>query len=70
MDLATLIGIVGAFGVVVTAIFLGGSFGQFIDIPSILIVIGGGMAATLIRFQLSDIVAAFVTGFKVALLYH
>ncbi|GAB4514591.1 MAG: MotA/TolQ/ExbB proton channel family protein [Roseibium sp.] len=67
MDLATLIGILGAFGVVVTAIFLGGSFGQFIDVPSILIVMGGGLAATLIRFQLADIAAAFVTGFKTAL---
>jgi len=67
MDLATLIGIVGAFGIVVTAIFMGGSFGQFIDVPSMLIVIGGGLAATLVRFQISDIVSAFVTGFKVAL---
>ncbi|WP_305986765.1 motility protein A [Roseibium sp. MMSF_3544] len=67
MDLATLIGIVGAFGIVVTAIFLGGSFTQFVDLPSILIVIGGGFAATLIRFQLSDIISALITGFKVAL---
>jgi chemotaxis protein MotA len=67
MDLATLIGILGAFTIVTVAIFLGGSFGQFIDIPSMLIVIGGGLAATLIRFQISDIVAAFGTGFKVAL---
>ncbi|MCK7613087.1 motility protein A [Roseibium sediminicola] len=67
MDLATLIGIIGAFGVVITAIFLGGSFGQFVDIPSILIVFGGGLAATLIRFQLSDMITAFITGFKVAL---
>lgn len=67
MDLATLIGIVGAFGIVIIAIFLGGSFGQFIDVPSILIVFGGGLAATLIRFQLSDIAAAFTTGFKVAI---
>ncbi len=67
MDLATLIGIVGAFGIVMTAIFLGGSFSQFVDVPSMLIVVGGGLAATLIRFQVSDIAAAFVTGFKVAL---
>jgi len=67
MDLATLIGIVGAFGIVVTAIFLGGSFGQFIDVPSMLIVIGGGLAATLIRFQVSDIGSAFGIGFKVAI---
>lgn len=67
MDLATLLGILGAFTIVTVAIFLGGSFGQFIDIPSMLIVIGGGLAATLIRFQVSDIIAAFGTGFKVAL---
>ncbi|MEP1934061.1 MAG: MotA/TolQ/ExbB proton channel family protein [Roseibium sp.] len=67
MDLATLIGIVGAFGIVITAIFLGGSMSQFIDVPSMLIVIGGGLAATLIRFQVSDITSAFGTGFKVAL---
>jgi chemotaxis protein MotA len=67
MDLATLIGIIGAFGIVTTAIFLGGSFGQFVDVPSMLIVIGGGLAATLIRFQVTDIIFAFITGFKVAL---
>jgi chemotaxis protein MotA len=67
MDLATLIGIIGAFGIVLAAIFLGGSFTQFVDVPSMLIVIGGGFAATLIRFQLSDIIAAFATGSKVAL---
>lgn len=67
MDLATLLGILGAFTIVTVAIFLGGSFGQFIDVPSMLIVIGGGLAATLIRFQVSDITAAFGTGFKVAL---
>ncbi|MGX1500779.1 chemotaxis protein MotA [Labrenzia sp. MBR-25] len=67
MDLATPIGIVGAFCIVLTAIFIGGSFGQFVDVPSVLIVCGGGLAATLIRFQLSDVIAAFVTGSKVAL---
>ncbi len=67
MDLATLIGVIGAFAIVTIAIFLGGSFGQFIDVPSMLIVIGGGLAATLIRFQVSDLLAAFGTGFKVAL---
>ena len=67
MDLATIVGIVGAFGIVVVAIFMGGSFGQFVDIPSILIVFGGGIMATLIRFQISDVGSAFGTGFKVAL---
>ncbi|EFO31426.1 chemotaxis protein PomA [Roseibium sp. TrichSKD4] len=66
MDLATLIGVLGAFGIVATAILLGGSFSQFIDVPSILIVIGGGLLATLIRFQLNDIATAFITAFKCA----
>lgn len=66
MDLGTLLGIVGSFAVVAVAIVLGGSFGQFVDIPSILIVFGGGFAATLIRFPLAGIGGAFVVGGKVA----
>lgn len=66
MDLGTLLGIVGSFVVVAVAILLGGSFSQFVDIPSILIVFGGGFAATLIRFPLAGIGGAFVVGGKVA----
>ena len=66
MDLATIIGIVFSLIIIGVAIFLGGSFGQFIDVPSMLIVIGGGMGATLIRFSLKDILKAFVTGGKIA----
>jgi chemotaxis protein MotA len=66
MDLATLIGIVAAFAVVVAAIFMGGSFSQFVDVPSILIVIGGGFAATLVRFQLNTIIKALAMGGKAA----
>lgn len=66
MDLATIVGMIAAFGVVVTAILLGGTIGQFIDIPSVLIVIGGGLSATLIRFTLGGIGGAIVTGGKVA----
>ena len=66
MDLATIIGIVAGGGVVFIAIFIGGSLGQFIDLPAILIVIGGGTAATLIRFPIAGVATAFVTGGKVA----
>lgn len=66
MDLASIIGIIAGFTVVVIAIFLGGNITQFIDVPSILIVIGGGLAATLIRFPLSGLLGAFKTGGKVA----
>lgn len=66
MDLATIIGIGAGAGVIFMAIFMGGSLAQFIDVPSVLIVIGGGMAATLIRFPLVGVLTAFKTGGKVA----
>jgi chemotaxis protein MotA len=70
MDLATIIGIAAGAVVVAVAILLGGSFGQFIDIPSLLIVFGGGFAATLIRFPLAGVMRAFATGGKVAFTHN
>lgn len=66
MDLATIIGIGAGAVVIAVAIFLGGSFTAFIDVPSLLIVFGGGFAATLIRFPLIGVANAFATGGKVA----
>lgn len=66
MDLATIIGLLAGAAVIAIAIFLGGSITQFIDLPSVLIVIGGGTAATLIRFPIAGVGNAFVTGGKVA----
>lgn len=66
MDIATIIGIVGAMTVIVIAILLGGSISQFIDIPSILIVIGGGLMATIIRFPIAGIGSALALGGKIA----
>jgi chemotaxis protein MotA len=68
MDLGSILGIGGSFVVVLVAILMGGSFGQFVDIPSVLIVVGGGFAATLIRFSLGGIFSAFATGAKVGFL--
>jgi len=66
VDLATILGMIAGGCFIALAILLGGSFGQFIDAPSMLIVIGGGMAATLIRFPLAGVLTAFKTGGKVA----
>lgn len=66
MDIATIVGMIVGAAVIVVAILLGGSFGMFVDIPSVLIVVGGGLAATLIRFPLAGILKAFATGGKVA----
>ncbi|MCX8131478.1 MAG: motility protein A [Clostridia bacterium] len=55
MDIATLVGII--FGVVCTiiSILLGGSLLAFFDIPSIFIVLGGGIASTLISYRVGEI---------------
>ena len=51
MDIATVGGVVvGAF-LVLVAIFLGGSPGAYLDIPSILIVIGGASGRCSRRFR-------------------
>lgn len=58
IDLATIVGLVAAFGLVASAIILGGTPGAFINPPSILIVIGGTIAVTTICFSLREMKGA------------
>ncbi len=53
MDIATLIGLVLAFGLVVFAI--GSGISSFIDPPSAMIVIGGTVGVMLVSYPLSDV---------------
>jgi chemotaxis protein MotA len=55
MDLATLFGIVGGFGLVIIAMSMGGGLGWFINAPSMMIVLGGTLGAVLINYPVSDI---------------
>ena len=55
MDIATVIGLVAAFGLVVWGILLGGSMSQFWDAPSAAIVIGGTVAVLLVSFPLAKV---------------
>ena len=59
MDIATIIGIVSGFGLVLTAIILGGGLGAFINIPSMMVTVGGTIAATLIAFPLDRVLQTF-----------
>jgi chemotaxis protein MotA len=67
MDLATLIGLGSGTAVVLLAIFLGGDFMTFVNVPSVLLVVGGAMAATILRFTLADVMTALNTGISAAL---
>ncbi|ADU66110.1 MotA/TolQ/ExbB proton channel family protein [Desulfurispirillum indicum] len=55
MDIATLVGIILAFSLVIMAMALAGSLGWFVSIPSVLIVFGGTMGVILINFSLSQV---------------
>ncbi len=66
MDIATIAGIIAGAIIVCVAILMGGDFGSFINVPSLLIVFGGGFAATVIRFPLSNVFSAFASGGGVA----
>jgi chemotaxis protein MotA len=64
LDVATLLGLVAGFGVILGAIAIGGSPLMFFNISSVVIVIGGTIAATLIKFPLSHLLGAFKVALK------
>ncbi|MEC8443063.1 MAG: flagellar motor protein PomA [Pseudomonadota bacterium] len=58
MDLASIVGIVGAFGIVIFAMILGGDIMMFVNVPSLLIVVVGSMFAVMMKFELSQFLGA------------
>ena len=58
MDLATLIGMLGAIGFVVMAMVMGGDLSMFMNVPSILIVFGGTLFVVLSQFSLGQFFGA------------
>ena len=59
MDIASLTGIVAGLGLIMSAILMGGDFSLFVNIPGIMIVVGGTLSATLLTFPLNDVLSAF-----------
>ena len=55
VDIATIIGFIAAFGLIVAGILQGGSLMTFVDPPSLLIVVGGTIGATLINYSLPQV---------------
>ncbi|MHC8509106.1 MAG: MotA/TolQ/ExbB proton channel family protein [Rhodospirillales bacterium] len=66
MDLATLAGLISGLVVIVVAILLDSGLGTFVNVPGLMVVIGGTVAATLIKFTLKDMVASFKAGISIA----
>jgi len=70
VDMATILGLVCAFAMIGTAIYLTGAAGSFMDTPSILIVVGGTFAVTAVAFSTREVLASLAvvgpTLFRVA----
>ena len=58
MDLATLVGLLGAFGIVTYSMISGGDIGMFVNAPSLLIVLVGSMFVVLMKFTLGQFIGA------------
>ena len=59
MDIATIVGLILGFGVIMVSIAMGGGAMAFIDIPSMCIVIGGMLCSVLIHFSLPQFLGIF-----------
>lgn len=64
MDLATIIGLVSGSVLILVSIVIGGSALVFINIPGLLIVVGGTLAATFIKFTMSDVIGSISVAMK------
>jgi chemotaxis protein MotA len=59
MDFGSFVGIISGLSLIFSAIFLGGEFLSFINIPGLMIVVGGTVASTLLTFEFKHVVTAF-----------
>jgi chemotaxis protein MotA len=64
VDLATLIGIIGAFAFIIGAMITSGGIGLFIDVPSILIVVAGSLFVVMMKFNLKQFLGSIKIGMK------
>ncbi len=60
MDLATVIGLVMGFGLMVVAILMGGTLRMFLDAPSLMIVLGGVVATLFVKYRMSEVLSTMV----------
>ena len=68
MDIASVIGVVSAFGLILSAILIGGgALGSFFDAPSLMVVCGGAVAAALISYPLKTFFGVIGVTMKVFL---
>ncbi|GAB4337299.1 MAG: MotA/TolQ/ExbB proton channel family protein [Calditrichia bacterium] len=55
LDIATLVGLFGGMLLILLSIMVGGGLAAFINIPSLLVVVGGTIAAIFVQYPLQDV---------------
>ncbi len=68
MDIATVIGLLGGAGLVLSAVILGGSAGIFINVPGLLIVVGGSIATAFMKFTMAEVIGSIKVAMKAFLI--
>lgn len=61
MDIATVVGFAAGTALLIITVLLTGDVTVFFDLPSVVLVFGGTLSATLINFPLSDVLSTFNT---------
>ena len=64
MDLATVIGLVSGTVLLIVSILLGGGATIFFSLPGLLIVVGGMLAATFVKFKMQDVLGSIRVAMK------
>ncbi|WP_029407122.1 motility protein A [Thiomicrorhabdus sp. Milos-T2] len=65
MSFSTLIGLVAGITIVLIAMAMGSSISMFVNLPGLMIVVGGTIAATMIRYSMADSFRAIGMSFSV-----
>lgn len=58
MDIATLIGLIGSFAIIIASMMMGGPIMMFVNVPSLLIVFVGTLFVVLMKFSLEQFIGA------------
>ena len=64
MDIVTLLGLAVGLSLVMGAIVIGGAFDVFINVPGMMIVLGGTLASIMVAFPFEEVIQAFTAAFK------
>ncbi len=62
MDIATIVGMVLGFGLIIGSMMMGGDLATFVNVPGLLIVVGGTFAATMVNERMGVFLGAIKIG--------